>query len=209
MRKILRLAAGLAVMLPLFGHAALAGEQTLVAQAGKLPEVTDQDRILGDPKAKVTIIEYASLTCPHCATFHTGTLPELKKKYIDTGKVRFVYRHFPLDRFAAKAAMLSVCAGPDRQFAVIDVLFQNQLQWAGARDPEAELAKIGRLAGVGEAEFKACMDNKPLLEKIIAERQGGEAAGVNATPTLFIDGKLFSGARPMADLEEALAPLLK
>ena len=209
MRNMLRFLAGLAVTMPLLWHPLAAATPTLLAQADNLPPVTEQDRVLGDPKAPVTIIEYASLTCPHCATFHTASLPDLKKNYIDTGKVRLVYRHFPLDKFAAKGAMLANCAGKDREFAVIDVLFQNQLQWAGARDPEAELAKIGRLAGVGEAEFKACMENQALLEKILGERQAGERAGVDSTPTLFINGKRYPGARPYAEMEEILAPLLK
>ena len=120
--------------------------------------------MLGDPKAPITIIEYASLTCSHCAHFHTQVLPEIKKKWIDTGKVKLIYRDFPLDQVAAKAAQIAECAGNDRYFGVLDIIFRGQPQWATSADPIAELAKPLRIAGLGENEIKACLANEAMSE---------------------------------------------
>lgn len=197
------------------GTAALAASAVVLKGHGSAfaatepPPVTDKDHILGDPKAKVTIIEYASLTCPHCAHFAVDILPELKKKYIDTGKVRLIYRNFPLDALAARAAILAKCVNSDQYFAMIDVLFENQMKWMSANDPIAELGKLGRLAGLSDADFKACMDNKSLAESVVAERQGGEAAGVDSTPTMFINGQKSEGALSVEEYDKILQPLLK
>jgi len=167
------------------------------------------DHVLGDPKAPVTVIEYASLTCPHCAHFHTQILPEIKKKWIDTGKVKLIYRDFPLDQVAAKAAQIAECVGNDRYFGVIDLIFRSQPTWAGASDPVAELAKPLRIAGMGENEVKACLANEAKSNEVIADYKGGETLGVNSTPTLFIDGKLYQGARSVEDLDNTFAKLVK
>ena len=103
-------------------------------------------QILGNPDAPVTIIEYASLTCPHCAQFHTEVLPELKERYIDPGKVRLIYRDFPLDQMALAAAALAHCAGPERYFSMLDVLFETQSNWAQADDPITAIKRLGKLA---------------------------------------------------------------
>lgn len=209
------LAGGLLAAAPLTVPAARAETAPLqLAQAtakdpGGVLNIQPGDHVLGNADAPVTIFEYASLTCPHCAQFHSGVLPELKAKYIDTGKVKLVFRDFPLDNVAARAAMLAECAGPERYFPLLDVLFQSQAQWATAKDPVAELGKIGRLSGLAEADFKACMENTKLAQDIIAKRQGGEAVGVSSTPTLIINGRLYAGARPMDELEKILQPLLK
>ena len=116
------------------------------------------DRVLGKADAPITIIEYASLTCPHCADFDKEVLPELKTKYIETGKAKLVYRDFPLDQWAMRAAMLARCAPADKYFSFIDVLFQNQITWATAKDPMAALEKIGKLGGVSSEQFNACME---------------------------------------------------
>ena len=165
------------------------------------------EHVLGDPKAPITIIEYASLTCPHCADFTVNTLPELKKQYIDTGKAKLVFRDFPLDQHAARASMMAECAGPDRYFAIIDILFASQGNWIKPNDVEAttvELGKIARLGGVQEADLKACMANTALLQAIIAERQAGEKLGVDSTPTFFINGAKITGSRSFADFEKLL-----
>ena len=141
-------------------------------------KVTDKDHVLGDPNAKVTVIEYASLTCPHCAGFHTTILPELKKLYIDTGKVKLVFRDFPLDRVALQASLLAECVPADRYFAMVDMLFQTQAQWSRARDPQDALSKAGRLLGIDDVKFRACQDDKEALAAIIGERQGAESIGV-------------------------------
>ena len=187
---------------------------TDVAAAGTpdksaLLAVQPGDHVLGDPKAAVTLIEYASFTCPHCAHFHTQILPELKKKWIDTGKVKLVYRDFPLDQVAAKAAQIAECAGNDRYFGVIDLIFRGQPTWATASDPIAELAKPLRIAGMGEKEIKECLANEAKANEVVADAKGGEILGVNSTPTLFIDGQMYSGARSVEELDGAFAKLVK
>jgi len=182
---------------------------TAVAQA-PVPaglEVQPGDHVLGDPKAPITIIEYASLTCPHCAFFSVNTLPELKKQYIDTGKAKLVFRDFPLDEYAARGSQMAECAGNDRYFGLIEILFASQRSWIKINDVAgtiAELGKIARLAGVPEADFKACMANDGLLQSIIAERQAGEKMGVESTPTFFINGKKAEGAMPFPEFEKLL-----
>lgn len=171
--------------------------------------VQPRDHVLGDPKAPITLIEYASLTCPHCAAFHVQVLPELKKKWIDTGKVKLIYRDFPLDQVAAKAAQIAECAPSDRYFGVIDLIFRGQPQWAAAADPLAELAKPLRIAGIGDKEIKDCLANDAKANDVIADYKGGETLGVNSTPTLFIDGKQYQGARSVDELDAAFAKLAK
>lgn len=167
------------------------------------------DHVLGDPKAPVTLIEYASFTCPHCAHFHTQILPELKKKWIDTGKVKLIYRDFPLDQVAAKAAQIAECTTNDRYFGVIDIIFRGQATWATAADPIAELAKPLRIAGLGDNEIKACLANEAKSSAVIADYRGGETLGVNSTPALFLDGQLYRGARSVDELDGAIAKLVK
>jgi protein-disulfide isomerase len=167
------------------------------------------DHVLGDPKAPITMIEYASFTCPHCAHFHTQILPEIKKKWIDTGKVKLIYRDFPLDQVAAKAAQIAECAGNDRYFGVIDLIFRGQQQWATGQDPIAELSKPLRIAGLGENEIKACLANEAKANEVIADYRGGETLGVNSTPTLFINGQLYKGPRSVEDLDKTFGDLAK
>ena len=165
------------------------------------------DHVLGDPKAAVTLIEYASFTCPHCAHFHTQILPELKKKWIDTGKVKLIYRDFPLDQVAAKAAQIAECAANDRYFGVVDLIFRGQPTWATASDPIAELAKPLRIAGMGEKEIKECLANEAKANEVVADAKGGEILGVNSTPTLFINGQQYRGARSVEDLDQTFTKL--
>jgi protein-disulfide isomerase len=165
------------------------------------------DHVLGDPKAPVTLIEYASFTCPHCAHFATQILPEVKKKWIDTGKVKLIYRDFPLDQTAVKAAQLAECSGKDRYFAVVDMIFATQGNWAAASDPIAELAKSLRIAGMGDKEVKACLADDAMANGVIADYRGGETLGVNSTPTLFINGQQYRGTRTAEDLDAAFAKL--
>ena len=171
--------------------------------------VLPTDHVLGDPKAPITLIEYASFTCPHCAHFHTQVLPELKKKWIDTGKVKLVYRDFPLDQVATKAAQIAECAPNDRYFGVIDLIFRGQPQWAASQDPIAELAKPLRIAGMGENEIKACLANEAMSNAVISDYKTGEALGVNSTPTLIINGQLYPGARSVEELDGLFGKLVK
>ena len=174
-----------------------------------LLQVQPNDHVLGDPKAPITLIEYASLTCPHCAHFSVAVLPELKKKWIDTGKVKLIYRDFPLDQTALKAAQLAECAGKDKYFGVIDMIFETQPKWATASDPMAELGKSLRIAGMGENEVKACLANDAVANGVVADYRGGETLGVNSTPTLFINGTEFKGARSVEEMDATFSKLAK
>jgi protein-disulfide isomerase len=191
---------------------AVAGVWTLIwlpllagaSAADELPEPS-----LGDPKAPVTIIEYASLTCPHCAEFHTTVLPALKERYIDPGKVRMIYRDFPLDQQALNAAVLAHCAGPDRYFGFLDVLFETQESWAHAADPVAALKRLGKLGGLTEQEIDACMADEALTERILRTRlEGQNQFQIGSTPTFVIDGKTYSGSRDVDEFAALIDPLL-
>jgi protein-disulfide isomerase len=175
---------------------------------------------LGKADAPVTIVEYASLTCGHCATFHTGTLPELKKKYIETGKVRLVFREFALNQLDAAVYMLTRCAlnadgrageGVDqaRYFALIDVFFQQQRTWAFGGNPLEAVTAITRQAGMTQAQFEACLNNQAILDALNATRERAASAfGVESTPTFFINGRRVLGAQPAAEFSKIIDPLL-
>ena len=169
------------------------------------------DNIIGDVNAPITVIEYASMTCSHCANFHQLTYPELKKKYIDTGKVRLVFREFPLDRIAFAAAALARCAGEKKFFPFVDMLFRTQDKWAkGPGSPAPRLFKMAKQAGFDEKSFNACMRNKDVsdrIEKVMST--GREKHQVSSTPTLFVNGKKVEGGNSLADLEKAMEPYLK
>lgn len=145
------------------------------------------DHVLGSPDAPNVLIDYASFTCPHCATFNNAVMPALKRDWIDTGKLKLIHRHFPSDALATRASLLAECAGPDKFFAAVDTLFRTQVQWLTASDPAAELMTVLVGQGVSEAEAQACIANDRLLDKVIADVQSGQALGVNSTPTVFIN----------------------
>jgi protein-disulfide isomerase len=167
------------------------------------------ERALGPTDAAVTVIEYASLTCPHCAAFHHEVFGPLRAAYIDTGKIRFVFRDFPLDGVALRAAALAHCAGEERYFGFIDVLFQTQSTWASAADPVAALTKIGRLGGLDEASVQACLNDGDLIDAIVASHQKAQQEfGVSSTPTFVINGQVYEGEMSLEDLSEAIDPLL-
>ena len=155
------------------------------------------DRVMGRADAPVTIIEYSSLTCPHCASFHKDTLPMIKKTYIDTGKVRLIYRDFPLGGMALAAAMIARCAGTKRYFGFIELMFRNQETWSKSENPRAELARIALFGGMGEKEFDACLKNQPLMDAIRSQAEAaGKKYGIDSTPTFMIEGTKVSGAYP-------------
>ena len=165
------------------------------------------DHVLGKPDAPITIVEYASLTCPHCAEFNKEIMPELKAKYIETGKAKLIYRDFPLDQWALRASVLARCAPPDRYFGFIDVLFQNQVTWATAKDPMAALEKIAKLGGISSEKFNACMQDRALDDAVLAQAKRGQDDGVQGTPTILVNGKKIDNPQSFADLDKILKPL--
>jgi len=173
-------------------------------KAGDLPEIA-----VGKTDAPVTIVEYASMTCPHCAQFHKEELPKLKEKYIDTGKVRLIFREFPLNKLAAAGSMLARCAGGDKTYPLIGVLFEKMDQWV-VNNPVPELFKIAKQAGFTQEGFDKCLSDQKLLEQIESGRNyASSKLGVNSTPSFFVNGKRHQGAPTFAELEKAIEPLLK
>lgn len=172
---------------------------------GELP-----DLVMGSENAKVTIVEYASMTCGHCMVFSTKVFPELKSKYIDTGKVRFIFREFPLDARAFAASMLARCAGPDKAFALVDALFHTQADWAFVKaNPTPKLFEIAKQAGFTQESFDKCLTDQKLLEQLTAiKTRADEVFGVNATPTFFINGKRLMAEPVIGEFEKVLQPLL-
>ncbi len=165
----------------------------------------EQDRVLGDPNAPVTIIEYSSLTCPHCAAFHADTLPTLKKNWIDEGKARLVYRHFPFDALGMYAALAANCVEGERHFGFIDILFRNQQRWARSQDPRASIEQMAALAGIDKASLDACVQDEASLSRIQKmQRIGQDEYGINSTPSFVINGKKLVGNQGIESFEEAL-----
>jgi protein-disulfide isomerase len=170
------------------------------------------DMIMGKADAPVTIVEYASMTCPHCAHFQETTFPELKKRYIDTGKVRYIFREFPLDNLAAAAFMLARCAGEldsSKYYAMIDTMFAQQRTWA-VEKPIPPLMTIAKQAGFTEKTFDACLANQKLLSGIEDVRQRAiKEFQVDSTPTFFINGKRAVGALTIDEMAKVIDPMLK
>jgi protein-disulfide isomerase len=169
------------------------------------------DRSEGNPGAPVTIIEYSSLTCPHCAEFDEKTMPLLKKDYIDTGKVYFISRDFPLDKVALEAATMARCAPPENYFPLIDLLFKGQKSWALAADPVQGMSALGRFAGMSDSDIKDCLADEDLQQGIAAERADAESKySVDGTPAfIFNNGAVkLSGADPYDKFKSTIDGLL-
>lgn len=165
---------------------------------------------IGSKDAPVTIIEYASMTCSHCAHFATATFPELKKAYLDTGKARFALREFPFDPLATAAFMLARCQGDDKREAVIELLFAQQPNWAFKDKPLEGLVTAMRQTGMSQQSFEACLKDKPLYDKVNAVRdRAAKDFKVDSTPTFFVNGKRVSGALSPAEFAKIIDPLLK
>ncbi len=168
-----------------------------------------QEQALGAANAPVTIIEYASLTCPHCAEFHKTVLPQLKERFIAPGKVRLVFRDFPLDERALAASALAHCAGPDRYFGFLAVLFETQESWARSDDFASALKQLGKLGGLSEATVDACLADKALSDKILQSRLDAEQQySVKSTPTFIIGDQVHAGLRDIDAFAELIQPLL-
>jgi len=176
------------------------------AQFGSVP-LLETDFVLGDAEAPVTIIKYGSLTCPHCAAFHEATAAHLKSHHIPEGRVQYIHRHFPLDQPAMAGAMLLHCgdSNQDRFFALLDILYSEQADWGTASDPIDALRSIAARTGINGDTFNACLSDRALADRIIAERdEGSETYGVRATPTLLVNGGRYSGNLNVAQLETVL-----
>ena len=210
-RHVISLAGAAAAGLALAGNASAqsrSAEATIdaakVAEPGKL-----KDMVYGKADAPVTIVEYASLTCSHCADFAINTFPTIKEKYIDTGKAKLIFREFPFDPRATAAVMLARCAPEDRYFPMVEVFFKQQQQWAGAADGEAALLQIAKLAGFTQESFKACLTNQQVLDDVRATMERGSTEfGVNATPTFFINGQKYAGALSVDEMSAIIDKLL-
>ncbi len=172
---------------------------------GALPDIWE-----GSKDAPISMVEYASMTCPHCAAFHAQTYPALKKQYIETGKVRFVLREFPFDPLATAGFMLARCTGPDKRAAMIDLLFAQQKNWAFSDKPFQGLSTLVRQTGMSQDTFETCLKDQALYDNVNKVRDvGAQKFGVDATPTFFINGKKVSGDTSIDELAKQFAPFLK
>ena len=190
------------------GSSEAAAPHPMLADAQTVLQIGKDDRILGNPDAPITIVEYASLTCPHCAHFANDVLPEIKKAWIDTGKAKLVLRDFPLDEPALRAAMITRCAPPDRYYAFADTFFAAQDKWVRNSDYREALARLAKLGGMGREEFDACLKNTELENKIVGERlKASQELQVNSTPTFFVNGSKLAGAPTVEEFEKVLSSL--
>jgi protein-disulfide isomerase len=195
-------AAGLIEVAPALAQNARVDVEQLMAE-GALPDVVE-----GQANAPVTVVEYASMTCSHCAAFATKVYPTLKSKYIDTGKAKLILREFPLDPLATAGFMLARCSG-DKREAMIELLFAQQKNWAFVDKPLDGLLNVVKQTGMTQETFERCLKDQALYDKINMVRdRGAEKFGVNATPTFFINGKRVSGEMTVEQLDKEIAPLL-
>ena len=170
-------------------------------QPGPLGEMA-----LGDPNAPNVVIEYASMTCSHCAAFHVNSFDAFKEKYIDTGKVYFIFREYPLDPLATAAIMLARCGPKERYFPLVDLMFDRQGEWAFTENPKAALLSFVRQAGFTEESFNACLTNKEIQDGVLAVKaRGSNEFGVSSTPTFFFNGEMHRGELSIEEIDEILA----
>ncbi|TVR97855.1 MAG: DsbA family protein [Rhodospirillales bacterium] len=187
----------------------LAGLLLLAASVAAGPAAADNprttERAFGDPDAPVTLTEFSSLTCPHCATFHVETLPRIKAEYVDTGKVRVVYHDFPLDPLALAAAMTARCVAPERYFGFLETLYASQAQWARSQDPLRELEQLARLAGLSPSALRDCLNDQELLTSIRSRQAEAERQhGITSTPSFIVNGEKIIGAQPFERFQSAI-----
>ncbi len=197
MRKLAAVLILMTALLP-FAAAALPPTEAMLAE-----------RALGDPQAKVTIVEYSSLTCPHCAEFHQNVLPQIKAEYIDTGMVRWVFRDFPLDGRAMGAAMIARCVPAERYFGFIDMLFRDQQAWARSTDPLTDLKVRAQLAGLAPADVDACLADKVLLQGIQTRAQEAQKQdGIDGTPSFRMNGQKIAPNHSFDEFKSVITPAL-
>lgn len=163
------------------------------------------DAVLGASDAPVTVIEYSSLGCSHCAAFHARVLPDIRKRFIDTGQVRWIIRDFPLSRLPLAGAVTARCGGPAVYPRLIEVLFQTQDSWMRSRDPVGELEKMARTAGIDRDRFNACLDDEALIAAILeGATEAEKTQAINATPTFLVGGEKIVGYVPFATMRAVL-----
>jgi protein-disulfide isomerase len=192
----------------IFALAALFAVPAIAQMDINKPATDLPENSMGNKNAPVTIIEYSSMSCPHCAAYHKEVLPKLKEKYIDTGKVHYILREFPLNDSAFAAAVVARCVDPAHYFNFIDFLYKRQEDWAFGEDVLTPLKNLSKQAGLSEEKFNECLNNKELAAKILKIREQGSKLGVNATPSFFVNGKPIKGGVSMEKLEAAMKPYL-
>lgn len=209
-RALLGVCAAMAALVllavPPLGVQAFAASEKLEVDVAELMKQGDlPDNVLGKADAPNTIVEYSSMTCPHCATFHKAVLPQLKAKYIDTGKANYILREFPLDNLAAAAFMLARCVDKAKYYDFVELLYGHQDDWAFSKNPLPELQKFARQVGFTEDRFNKCITDEKLLKYIewVRER-GNKKFGIRATPTFFVNGKKVKAASTVEAFEAAL-----
>lgn len=188
---------------PFWGISVRAASPEELLKPGPLPEQS-----FGSADAPVTVVEYASLTCSHCRTFHVDTWPAVKEKYVDTGKVRFIMREFPLDPRASGGFMLARCAGEDKWYPVIDLLYRSQVSWARVPDGVAALKSLMGMTGMSGEQVEACLRDQAMLDKVTAVMETGKSYGVDSTPTFFINGEKTAGGLNIQQFSEIVDPLI-
>jgi protein-disulfide isomerase len=186
------------------GASGAAQAQSKVDAAKLLEPPALGERALGPSDAKVVIVEYASTTCPHCAKFHADIFPTIKKDYVDAGKVRYIFREFPLNDVDLAAVMVARCAPQDKYFPLLDIYFEQQETWTKG-NPRDELFKIAQLAGFTKESFDTCLKNEEVAKGILAVRERAEGEfGVDSTPTFFINGEILRGAESLDEFKKII-----
>lgn len=198
-RRILILAASSAACLALTRSGA--GAAAAVEAPSPIGEMW-----LGGEDAKVTVIEYASMSCPHCQAFHETTYQQLKTEYIDTKKIRFIFREFPHNDAGLAGFMIARCAPKEKYFGLVEAMFKTQGEWL--KDPRAGLFRVAQQAGFTQADFDACLTNEEVAKGILSVRQAAEGFGVTGIPTFFINGELYSGEQTFEAFKSKIDPLL-
>ncbi len=179
-------------------------------KAEDLTSIVAGDKVLGKENAPITIIEYASLTCSHCADFHKSTFPQVKKEWIETGKAKFIFRDFPLDNFALAGSMIAHCVPDDRYFAMLSALFETQENWIRSKNPAEDLKKIAKLGGVSDEQFPLCLKNEQVLNHIQSvQKKAQEFFKIEATPTFVINGKNYAGSMDYDNFRAVLEKMVK
>ena len=168
-----------------------------------------EEKSLGKPNAPIKMIEFASLTCGHCARFHNEVMPAIKEKYINNGKIFFIYKDFPLDKFALKASIISRCSGNKNYFSFLDVFYKKQSSWTRSQDPFKSLLKIAKIGGLKDEEIKVCVGNKSIEDGLLKDRlQSSKKYDITATPTIYLNGKKYTGDLTLEALELKINALL-